>query len=171
MVETARMTGVSFTVYGEAVPSGSKTIGRSPNGKTWIRAANDRKQRPWMQSVAGAAAQAMNDGPLLEGPLLLDVTFYRSRPKGHYRTNGELSAVGLRNPYPATRPDLTKTVRALEDAMLGIVFREDSQICEQRNRKLWGEPIRAEVIVFPLPVKLSTVAIGLAGPVGGIADG
>ena len=48
---------------------------------------------------------------------------------------------------PVTRPDVTKLIRAVEDACTSIVWRDDSQICTQVGRKFFGTPERCEVKV------------------------
>jgi Holliday junction resolvase RusA-like endonuclease len=56
-----------------------------------------------------------------------------------------LNAAGRRQPYPTSRPDLLKHIRALEDALTGVVWRDDSQIIEQHLEKRWG--VRAQTTV------------------------
>jgi Holliday junction resolvase RusA-like endonuclease len=38
----------------------------------------------------------------------------------------------------------------LEDALRGVVFKDDAQICETLARKRYGEPARVEVKVMVL---------------------
>lgn len=137
---------VAFTVYGEAAPAGSKTIGRNRNGGAFVRPASKR-QKPWQDDVRRAAGIAMAGRPLLEGPLRLDAIFFRPRPKSHYKVSGGLSALGERTPYPASAPDTTKLVRAVEDGMEKIVLRNDAAFVKIRATKAWGEPARAMVEV------------------------
>ena len=141
-----RVSEVSFTVYGSAQPAGSKTVGRTGDGRTFVRDSAKRGQ-PWRRQVAQVAGEAMNGGGLLEGPLLLTVRFTVPRPKGH------LGARGLRPSapaYPAVRPDVTKLLRAVEDACTGIVWLDDAQVVEQHALKVYGEPARAEIEVSTL---------------------
>jgi Holliday junction resolvase RusA-like endonuclease len=46
-----------------------------------------------------------------------------------------------------TRPDVLKLARAAEDALTGIVWRDDSQIVHETLAKVYGEPERLEVAV------------------------
>ncbi len=57
-------------------------------------------------------------GPPWEGPVSLSLTFYLPRPK----------SAPKRVQHPATRPDLSKLLRSVEDALTGIVYRDDAQI-------------------------------------------
>jgi Holliday junction resolvase RusA-like endonuclease len=137
------VTALRFTVAGRAEPRGSKTKTRFG-----IRDANP-KSRPWMDQVAGEAMRAMERAglPLFDGAVYVRLVFFRPRPKGHYRAAGALSAAGVRNPYPTTAPDAGKLARAVEDAMIGIVYRDDAQIVSELLWKQWGEPARVEIDV------------------------
>lgn len=86
----------------------------------------------------------------LIGPLELHVTFYFPRPKSHYRT-GRLAGV-LKDAAPdfhTAKPDADKLLRAIGDALTGLVCRDDSQFATVRADKLYGEP-RAEITVREL---------------------
>lgn len=138
---------LEFSAVGMPQPAGSKSIGRTKDGRAFVRHANDAKQRPWRQEVARSAADAMAGRPLLDGPVRLRVTFFRPRPTTHFKSTGGLSAAGNRAEYPTARPDVTKLVRALEDALKGIAWRDDAQVVMLEAVKLWGEPARAMVEV------------------------
>ncbi len=87
------------------------------------------KSAPWMATVAAAASEAMNGQPLLDGPLMLTVRFNFPRPKSHYRT-GKHSAE-LRADAPSRhgkKPDCDKLLRAICDAMTGVVYHDDAQL-------------------------------------------
>ena len=140
------MAEVTFTVYGAAQPAGSKTAGVTKGGKVFVR-DSARKGTPWRRQVAQAAGEAMNGAGLLDGALSLTVRFYVPRPKSHF------GARGLRPSapdYPTTRPDITKLLRAIEDACTGIVWRDDAQVVAQHALKGYGEQACAEVEVHTL---------------------
>lgn len=137
------MAEVTFTVYGKAQPAGSKTAGVSKSGKLFVR--DDAKgSRPWKTQVAQAAGEAMNGDGLLGGALELSVIFTVPRPKAHYGARGLRPSAPA---YPTTRPDITKLLRAVEDACTGIVWRDDAQIVHQHAYKEYGEPAKADVRV------------------------
>ena len=92
------MGSLSFTVYGKAMPAGSKR-GFMVGGKVRITDANP-KSRPWKNQVAQVAGEAMEGRELFDGPLLVTMRFYSTRPKSHYKATGGLSAKGRRTPYP-----------------------------------------------------------------------
>ena len=139
---------IAFTVFGTAQPGGSKRAFTPRGWKRPVVVDANRKAAPWKSHVAREAAVAMSGKPLLSGPLLLVVTFYRARPKGHVGKKGNV--LESAPAYPETKPDLLKTIRLVEDAMTSVVYRDDSQIVEHRARKLYGEPARVEVVVEEL---------------------
>lgn len=136
-------TPVVIVVYGDAQPAGSKRAAVAKNGRPFVRDANP-KSREWKDRVALAAGAVMDGCGLLEGPLSLDVVFYRPRPAGHFGKRGLLPSA---RPYPTVAPDVTKLVRAIEDALTGIVWRDDAQVVVQWASKFYGEPARVEIHV------------------------
>jgi Holliday junction resolvase RusA-like endonuclease len=154
------MTAVAFTVHGVAAPAGSKRGFYNQKAKRVIITDDSRRSRPWKAQVSDAAAEAMEGqgpvfhGKLLDGPLSLRITFYMPRPKGHFRSAKQAEATGrpLRPSapaYPTVKPDVSKLVRAVEDALTGVVWRDDAQVVTQFAAKLYGEPARCDVLVEP----------------------
>ena len=136
------MREIRFRVRGIPRPAGSKRPFRNPTtGKIVLVDASGEPGRNWRQSCQAAALLATGDGPLLEGPLHLVLTFYLTRPKGHFRTGsahaGEVKPTARL--YPTTRPDTTKLVRAVEDALTGIIWRDDSQVVAQTATKVYSD--------------------------------
>lgn len=149
---------LAFVVLGKAEPAGSKRAfairkGGTPTGQVAVSDANPRA-KGWQQEVRYAAIHALNgasDNALLDGPLGLRVRFYRSRPAGHMGTGKNAGVVKASAPaYPISRPDATKILRGLEDALTGTVWRDDAQVVVQDARKLYGEPERTEVEVWQI---------------------
>ena len=121
---------VVFCARGIARPAGSKTIGRKKDGSYFIRDASGSKGTAWRKVVRQEALSAMRHRTVLDGPLNLTVTFFVIRPASHWNKSG-LSAEGRRNPHPTSKPDLTKLLRAVEDACTGVIWKDDSQIVKQ----------------------------------------
>lgn len=148
---------IAFKVAGVPAPQGSKTRTR------WggIREDNPAT-KPWRSAVAWEATAAMHGTQPLTGPLELAVTFYFPRPKSHYGTGK--NADRLKDTAPtwcATKPDTDKLIRAIGDAITGIVCRDDSQIVRVTAWKLYGTPA-AEITVRPA----DGVAAALNPPTG-----
>lgn len=142
------MKGYQLTVYGNAEPAGSKRAFYRPGLGVRVVDANP-KSREWKNLVATEAGKVASG--FLDGPLRLDATFYRPRPASHYGSGRNADRLKDSAPaYPTTRPDATKLLRGVEDALRGVFYRDDAQIVDQHVRKEWGEPARAVVKVEQL---------------------
>jgi len=125
---------IEIAVYGDPQPQGSKRfVGfKGRPGRGVIIEANP-KTKPWRGNVADEARKVMGDRPPLTGPIRCDVSFWVRRPVGHFRRDGRL--LPSAPAWPAVRPDRGKLLRAVEDALSGIVWRDDAQCVA-------GEPIK-----------------------------
>lgn len=63
------------------------------------------------------------------------------RIKGHYGTGKNAGVLKSRfvDAMPEVRPDCTKLVRSTEDALEGVIWRSDAQVCVQENAKVYVE--------------------------------
>jgi crossover junction endodeoxyribonuclease RusA len=125
------MTAVSFTVRGTPSPQGSKrAFNHRSTGRVVVVESAGQGLRDWRQDVTGAAALAMSRLPYeapepesaapLCGPVAVSVAFTLKRP----------ASAPARVRYPAVRPDVDKLLRAVLDALTGIVFADDGQVVE-----------------------------------------
>lgn len=150
---------IEFQVVGEPATQGSKKVvpicNKSgpvvKNGRVLTRAVEDNpKTAEWRQQVASAARQAY-DGPLLTGAVSLTLVFERPRPRSHYGTGRNAETLKPSAPqYPTTKPDSVKLTRAVEDALTGVIWGDDSQVCEHRISKRWGQFFRVYVRIEEL---------------------
>lgn len=143
---------VSFVVLGVAAPQGSFRAAVSRRtGKAFLLQSCKRTM-PWRQEVAAMAQQAMalheHTSPFV-GPVRLQLDFYLPRPAGHRGKRGLLPSAPTR---PAKKPDLSKLVRAIEDALTSIVYLDDAQVVEIRATKSFaddevpGADVRVETV-------------------------
>lgn len=145
---------LQFFVPGIPAPGGSKrafTV-RRRDGSLGVGVQDAAKRnKPWRSDVAVIAGHAMTGRPLLTGPLMVQVEFVLSRPKGHFGTGRNARQVKRSAPvYPASKPDATKLWRAAEDALTGIVWRDDSQIVQQIISKTYGHKPGMRIVVESL---------------------
>jgi Holliday junction resolvase RusA-like endonuclease len=154
----------AVTVYGRPQPAGSKRAFVNKRTGRAIVVDDAKGSRPWKQEVSGAALDVCAGEPiLLDGPLVLTATFYLQRPKGHHRTgrNAHLLRDGAPG-YPITRPDASKLLRAVEDALTGIAWRDDAQVVYQIVSKRYGTPERCEIDVDRAPAPIVASALEMA---------
>lgn len=130
---------IKFFVPGTARTAGSKSAFRGKDGKINLTHAG-KHSKDWMNSVKWFALKEY--GPrtvLLTCPVSLKLTFYRSRPKGHYGTgrNAGVLKDSKKQEQPVSKPDLTKLTRAVEDALTGVIWKDDSQVVTQDTIKVY----------------------------------
>jgi Holliday junction resolvase RusA-like endonuclease len=123
---------ISFFVPGRSAPGGSKS-GFYRNGRV-IMAPASKFTKPWMRTVCAAAKQVYHGRPI-EKAVKLYLTFYLTRPKNHWTKTCELSKTGRQRPHPTVQPDLTKLIRSTEDALTGILWKDDCQVVRQVTGK------------------------------------
>lgn len=132
---------ISFFVPGTPKPAGSKRAFalRKAGVLTGRVAVVDASKgsKDWKGDVKRFASEEYK-GPLLDGPLKVTLTFYVARPQGHSGKKG-LSASAPA--YPVVRPDLLKYARAVEDALTGVIWSDDSQIVTELLRKRYAKAL------------------------------
>lgn len=61
-----------------------------------------------------------------------------------------LKPKSVKRKYPSVAPDLDHYVRAIGDALKGVTFLDDCQVCEIVASKVYGEIEGVEITVSPL---------------------
>lgn len=141
------MTAIRFEVAGLPQPQGNHRT--SPSGHTYD---TNPKLRPWRDAVVWNARQAADAARWTKatGPVMLWVTFYMPRPKGHFGSGRHQDRLRPSAPaLPITKPDASKMLRAVEDALTDAgIWRDDSQVVWVRAEKRYGPP-GVSVVVAP----------------------
>ena len=107
----------------------------------------NKKSSGWKKEVKEVAREAYA-GPLLDEPLRVRLTFVRVRPKGHYRTGKNAHLLKDDAPaHPTGKPDVLKLARGVEDALTGVIYRDDSRTVSLEAEKVFGEPECVIVII------------------------
>jgi Holliday junction resolvase RusA-like endonuclease len=140
---------ITITAYGLPAPQGSKRhVGRG------VMIESSKKVKPWRQDVKHAAldtTEALDSWAILDGPLAVAMTFTFDRPKGHYRTGRNAHLLRGTAPIrPAGMPDLSKLARSTEDALTGVVWKDDARVVEYVRLGKWYAGTDADD-VLPVP--------------------
>ena len=132
---------ISFTVPGVPAPGGSKKAFMNPRTNKIVVMDDAKNNKGWRERVAVFARQAMEGRPPLDGALQVVVLFAMPRPKSHYGTgkNSNTLKEWAQNAHPTSKPDATKLFRALEDALTGIVWKDDAQVVSQTISKVYTD--------------------------------
>ena len=130
---------ISITIEGTARPQGSK---RHVGGGRMIESS--KHVAAWREWVRLKASQAMTESreEILSGPLAISILFLFDRPKKHSTTKGLRPEAPN---YHTSKPDVDKLLRAVLDAMTGVVFTDDSQVASVSCLKKYGRAAMTEI--------------------------
>ena len=105
-----------------------------------VRRVDVPEAAEWKAMARIFAIEAMAGRLPFDEPVGVDLLFYRARPKS---TRKQVM-------YPMTRPDRSNYLKLAEDALNGVCYTDDALICDGRTAKLFGDPERVEVRIWPL---------------------
>lgn len=130
---------ITIEVYGIPRPGGGKIAGfNRKTGKPFVRPGNPNTA-PWRADVALAASKAYS-GPLLENAIFMTYDFRFPRPKSHYGSGKNSHMLKKDAPvFHSKTPDLTKIIRSTEDALTGVVWKDDAQVYSRQEVKRYCE--------------------------------
>ena len=87
----------------------------------------------------------------LTGPIALELIFYMPRPKNHYGTGRNAGKLKGSAPYwHVSRPDSDNLEKFVKDALNGIFWKDDSQICYTSTQKIYSDQPRSEIVINKL---------------------
>jgi crossover junction endodeoxyribonuclease RusA len=121
--------------------------------RTWHR--EGERLTAWRSLVALYAQASMTTDPW-ECPVLLVLDIRMPRPPSHLRKDG---ALRLRAPQHHTSPpDLDKLLRAVMDALTGVVYRDDAQVVRTILSKSYADntlAAGASIGAYPISTPLA----------------
>ena len=129
---------LSFTAHGIPVPQGSARAVYLKNVKRAVL-FHDKKDSlvSWRTLVADAAVKAMNGRAIFDDPIQVCATFVLPRPP----------SIPKKRLHPDRKPDLDKLVRAIGDALTGVVYTDDARICAWHVDKRYGAPAGVTITI------------------------
>jgi Holliday junction resolvase RusA-like endonuclease len=138
---------ISFFVPGVPKPGGSKT-GFYNKKLNRVMIVDASKNRDWKAVIKDCALQTLKNVAPWTCPVILNVEFRMPRPKNHFGSGKNKDKIKDSSPpYPAGKPDCLKLARCLEDALTGILWRDDAQIVQEHIYKVYSPRPGAQVQV------------------------
>jgi len=144
---TAKQPLAAFFVHGVPVSQGSKELVRTMSGGRMITRMIEstdkgakRRLETWRNAI-GWAAKVRYRGKPVSGPLIVELHFRLVRPPSSSRLE------------PDIKPDLSKLIRAVEDALTGILWIDDCQIVQLDATKGYAKETGVGVAVQQLDMR------------------
>lgn len=141
---------IFFRVFGVPAPQGSmRAILHKHTGRAILIHNKTQGLAAWRSMIAQAAREARTGNGLLDGPVAVTLRFHMPKPRTMPK---QLRTVRQREKwaFPRSRPDLSKLVRAAEDALIGVLIRDDGQIARMIADKIYSDEPGAEITIAPL---------------------
>jgi Holliday junction resolvase RusA-like endonuclease len=139
------MSGVAFFVAGTPIPKARARVVRTAKG---VRSYTPDKTANYETRVAWHCQQAMNGRDPLIVPVRLDLMIYVLPPASWSQRRQTKALAG--EIAPTVKPDASNVCKAVEDAMNGVAYRDDSQIVELRVTKRYSDSPGVQIAVTPL---------------------
>jgi len=133
---------LNLTIEGKQATQGSKIP--MPGKRFGVK--DSCKELPaWRHYVALEARKKFKGDPIRGTPLSMILVFIRPRPQAHYRKDQSVKPSAPS--HPTTRPDSIKMARAIEDALAGVIYHDDSQIVKHQILKRYGDRFETRILV------------------------
>ena len=133
---------VTFKVDGDPV---GKQRARYAKRGNFVQTYTPDKTRNYESSIKEAAIQAMGSNEILETPVNLYLYIRAPIPKSLPKKRLEACLNGLEKPIK--KPDASNVLKSVEDAMNGVVYKDDSQIVNIHVTKVYSSVPGVDICV------------------------
>jgi Holliday junction resolvase RusA-like endonuclease len=130
---------LSVRVYGLPVAQAraGARIFKDASGTPRVSMFDRPNCRDWKRTVVGQVLDHKPPAPIGEAPLAIELTFHLPRPQ----------SLPKRVLHHIKKPDCSNLLRAVEDALKGVVYRDDSQLVDVVVRKRYSDAPGVEIRV------------------------
>lgn len=132
------MSGVTFELPG--APQGKARprfrVARTKAGKQFVAVYTPAETVAYEKAIAWAAKAAMRSREPMTGPVELNVTAVMPVPASW--SIKKQNAALVESIRPTVKPDFDNIEKVVADAIKGIVWIDDSQVCVSNFRKRYG---------------------------------
>ena len=120
-----------------------------------IVAPASKYQKPWQEAVKWSFLESEYARMILwTEPLDVKISFCFIRPNSHFGTGKNAGLLKASAPtYPAKRPDIEKLARSTNDALTGLVWKDDSQIVLLTVAKIYSTHRGADITIQRMEVE------------------
>ena len=133
---------VQFDVEGIPVPKGRP---RHTVRGGFVHSYTPEQTRTYEAAVRERAKKAMGSSEPLETPI--KAFFYVRLPIPKTITKKRLEAIRSGSEMPIRKPDLTNIVKSLEDALNGVVYKDDCQIVTIHTSKVYSTHPGVDILI------------------------
>ncbi|WP_162985591.1 RusA family crossover junction endodeoxyribonuclease [Virgibacillus halodenitrificans] len=146
---------IEFIIPGQPVAQARPRAGKIQRGKKRGQTVlyDPQESKNYKNYVSIIAKQHAPKIPF-EGALQVSIKIYRQIPKSTTKKDRALFLAGIKR--PVTKADTSNYVKGIEDALNGIIYKDDSQIVDLYAAKYYSDNPRVEISVR----EIDEIAIG-----------
>ena len=133
---------IIFKVEGTPIGKGRPKFARRGN---FVSTYTPTKTRDYEDLIREAAIKAMGISEPLETPVA--AYFYITMPIPASYSKKRKEACLSNEERPMKKPDTDNIVKAFLDAMNGVIYKDDSQVCSLHATKVYGTVGMVEVLI------------------------
>lgn len=139
---------IGFHVPGLPQTKGSaRAFHNRTTGRAYVTNDNP-KNKSWERVVRGVAASYIREGLPWSEPVGLRLTFWLKKPQAHPKT---------RYSWHTKKPDLSKMIRSVEDALTGIMYDDDRQVIHIDAWKFYSDKPGVDIVVEKINKQIAEV--------------
>lgn len=132
---------IEFVIPGQPIPQGRPRAGKN-KGRLIMYDPNESKEYKQYVSLIAKHYAPKN---LYKDNLKMVIKIYRQIPKSTTKKDRALFLAGIKR--PVTKPDTSNYVKGIEDALNGIIYKDDSQIVDLYAAKYYSDNPRVEILI------------------------
>ena len=136
---------VEIVIYGVPIPQGRPRFARRGNYVTTYDPETSKNYKQLVELWTTQKLKTISGFKPYEKAVCVDIDFYLPIPQSWSKTKRTEAAGGVIRPI--TKPDLDNLYKAVTDAMIGLVWTDDSIITDAHIRKRYSDRPRAEIRV------------------------
>ena len=141
------MNSVSFIVPGQPQGKGRPRVGKVAGH---VRMFTPPKTESYEALIALFAHQAMQGRPLIVGPVRVTLRLVCGIPASWSKKKRQQAEQGVI--WPTTKPDVDNVLKAVCDAINGVVWVDDVQVVQLTAGKIYGASPGVQVAVSQIEV-------------------
>jgi Holliday junction resolvase RusA-like endonuclease len=145
---------IRFTVPGAPQGKGRAKIVRIGG---FSRMATPQKTVAYEGLIAHAAAAAMAGRPMIVGAVAVNLSIDCQVPASWSQKKQRMALAG--EVFPVTKPDKDNVIKAVYDGCNGVVWKDDCQVVDGKQRKRYSATPGVRVEVVPLEAQPQTELI------------
>lgn len=123
-----------FTIIGNPKGQGRPRITRQGNHVRVYEASKDLKNKETISSIVLTQHPCYINAGI---PIALKLSCYYPRPKMHYDAKGQVKHRFI-DRVPTVKPDVSNVLKAVEDALNGVLWADDVQIVKATVEKIYA---------------------------------